>query len=248
MAFIALAMLLGLAMTGLGLKGDTESEGSSSSEKYTGTEGDDQFDAEAGNDLVIGQAGDDSLNGGEGSDWLLGSSGADTLLGGGGNDVIVGGSGADHIEAGDGSDFVEAADIVDTHRLETSAQTAESFADIDFLYDMTAGSDVSDDVSLDGGDDTVVAGSGDMISTGAGSDQISLGDWVEDGKPVIVRDFSSDEDVIIYTYDKQNDAPTIEIFHNPDEGQSEVRANGMTFAILNDALEAQLSNIRLITY
>lgn len=248
MAFIALAMLLGLALTGLGAEGDTVSEGSASSEKYTGTEGDDRFDAAAGNDLVLGQAGDDSLSGGEGNDWLLGATGADTLTGGSGDDVIVGGAGTDRIEAGAGNDFAETADIVDTPKLEISSQSAESFGDIDFLYDIAAGSDEGDEVSLGSGHDTVIAGSDDTVTTGEGNDHISLGDWIEEGKPIHLQDFESGKDVIVYTYANTTNQPHLDIVANNPLEQIELRANGKTFAILQSTVsDFSMKDVRLLS-
>lgn len=81
-------------------------QGTSGSDKLTGTAAADLLDGGAGHDRLLGRGGDDILRGGEGRDRLFGGAGNDLLDGGPGNDTLRGGPGDDRITTGTGSDTV----------------------------------------------------------------------------------------------------------------------------------------------
>lgn len=249
MAFMAMAMLIGVALAGLAPGDEAPEDGNAEAERYDGTEDDERFDAAGGNDLVQGQGGDDTLSGGDGNDWLIGADGQDVLLGGNGHDVIVGGPQSDTIEAGAGDDFVEAANIIDEARLDASAQEAESFSEIEFAYDLPRASDSGDVIDLGEGDDTVVLGSDDSLAGGEGADHITLGDWIEPGRPAHIDDFDDAEDLLVITYDSEMAEPEISISGSETGGAALIQADGVTMAVLHGVSPDQVtSEIRLVSY
>jgi len=249
MAFMAMAMLVGVALAGFIPGDEAPEDGNAEDERYDGTEDDERFDAAGGNDLVHGQGGDDTLLGGDGNDWIIGAGGQDVLLGGNGEDVIVGGSGGDMIEAGAGDDFVEAANIIDEGRLDASAREAESFSDIAFAYDLPGSSDAGDVIDLGAGEDTVVLGSDDSLTGGEGADQITLGDWIEPGRPAVIDDYDAAEDLLVITYDSERAEPVISIISNENGDAALIEADGVTMAVLSGLSPDQVtSEIRLVSY
>ncbi|MFD1511403.1 calcium-binding protein [Lacimonas salitolerans] len=231
---LAMGVLLGLGGLSIGGEGGS-AEGSDDPEALLGSDGDDTIRGGGGSDLVVGFAGDDLLSGDGGNDWIFGLNGADTITGGDGNDVISGGRGADVIYAGAGDDFVESAGILDDGALTTSVKGARTFGDVAFLYDFSRGYDEGDIIDLGPGNDTVVAGAGDTITTGGGSDEIALGDWSRGGAPVVITDFDPDQDVITYAHETSRAEPVFETFVNPISGDAELTADGEVFAVIRNA-------------
>lgn len=185
-----------------------------------------------GNDLLAGTDGADRLDGGAGGDWILGFDGPDALSGGTGGDVLIGGAGADRIDGGAGDDFVEAANILHEAALRDTSGPDNAIADVILAYDMTAGSDAGDTVALGPGDDTVVPGSDDTVTGGAGIDRFALGDWIEGGRPVEITDFDVAEDVISFVYDSDGATPEMTVEHDSRTGVTTIRADGQPIAVL----------------
>lgn len=236
MIAILMAMGLLLGLGGLVSAGDGGSAtGGEDAEALKGSEGDDTILGGGGSDLLVGYGGDDQLAGDAGNDWIFGLDGTDTITGGAGNDVISGGDGVDMIDAGAGDDFVESAGILDDAALLQSVNGARTFGDIAFLYDFSKGSDDGDVVDLGNGNDTVVAGADDTITTGDGADEIATGDWSRGQAPVLITDFDPDEDVITYAHENGRTEPVFETFVNPVSGHAELIADGEVFAIVRNA-------------
>lgn len=252
MGAVIVMLLLGAAMAGVaGLDAAEEAitKGGAGGDGFAGSEGDDSFAGGGGNDLLIGRDGDDSLSGDAGHDWLIGLGGADQLSGGDGDDVIIGGEGSDMIDTGSGNDFVESANIVDEAALVASLDGVRSISAIDFRYALPGGSDAPDDVLLGDGDDTVVAGNGDVLTGNAGADEFTLGDWIEGGDPVEITDFDAAEDIIAFIYDTSGPAPDLTIDRNARTGVTLVRAGGETIAVVRDTSPGfSLSNIAVSRY
>ena len=250
MGFLALSMLFGLVVaSSLNLAAEAVEEGSSASEKFAGTDKDDYFDAKNGNDLLIGQGGNDTLAGGNGNDWLVGAAGTDLLKGDAGADVIIGGSGVDTLVGGAGNDFIEAANIVDTPRLDASLTLTSSFRDIAFEYSLPNTSDEGDSIDAGAGDDTIVLGADDTLTSGSGADEISIGDWIKDNAAATILDFDSEEDVLVFTYQKSSGIPQIDITRDEDEDLTEIRANGYLVAQLHKVQGfATSDNLRFASY
>lgn len=231
---VAMGVLLGLGGLGLGDEGGSAT-GSDDPEALKGSEEDDTIRGGGGSDLLVGFAGDDLLAGDAGNDWIFGLDGQDTISGGTGNDIISGGRGADVIDAGAGNDFVETAGLLDDDALQVSIKGARSFGDIAFLYDFSRGPEAGDLIDLGDGDDTVVAGADDTITTGDGTDEIALGDWYSGGKPVVITDFDPEQDVITYAHENSRSEPVFKTFVNPLNGDAELSADGEIFAIIRKA-------------
>ena len=78
--------------------------GTSASERLTGTPFADVINCGAGNDSVTGGGGNDVINCGAGRDRVSGGSGNDRVSGGPGNDKLAGSSGNDRVSGGSGKD------------------------------------------------------------------------------------------------------------------------------------------------
>jgi hypothetical protein len=90
---LAIAAIVGLSLTSVGLLStaavggsDCSIKGTSGTEMLTGTEDADVICARAGSDFVDALAGDDIVRGGGGNDTVVGGEGDDSLFGGKGND------------------------------------------------------------------------------------------------------------------------------------------------------------------
>ena len=132
--------------------------------------GDDVVDGLAGNDTLSGAEGNDTLIGGAGNDTLNGNAGADTLQGGVGDDTLLGGGGTDIIDGGAGTDTNSFADIAQDTTADIAAGTAsygmvnETFTNIENL----TGGAGNDNLSGDGGANTLIGGAGDDVLAGRG--------------------------------------------------------------------------------
>lgn len=227
MGILTILLLIGGALSGLtGLAGgEAEDQPQAAPPPDNGQEP---------GDLVVGTDDADLLAGGDGADWLLGLNGADILTSGSGDDVVIGGTGPDEILAGAGNDFVESANIIAETALRNSAETGD-IDDVVFEYDLPRASDEGDLVELGDGDDTVVAGSDDVVTGGAGADEFSLGDWITGGRPVEITDFDEAEDVVSFVYDRDGDVPELDILRDSQTGVTTIRADGQSIAVLRGA-------------
>lgn len=230
---MAMGLLLGLSVIDIGDDGGA-AEGSDDPEALKGGDGDDDLYGAGGPDLLVGYEGDDTLGGGSGNDWIFGLDGNDNISGGTENDVISGGSGADTITGGAGNDFVESAGILDEQALLASVKTAKDFGDITFDYDYSTPEETGDTIELGDGDDTIVAGAADIITTGNGQDQIAAGDWSSGQPPLVITDFDARQDVITYAYDRDAGEPVFQTVLNQANGTAEIYADGELFAIIQN--------------
>ncbi|WP_395019028.1 beta strand repeat-containing protein [Dongia sp.] len=160
----------------------------------SGLDGNDTLDASglpaAALKLVLdGGNGNDKITGGEGDDVLRGGEGNDTVTGGHGNDVAFLGGGDDKFtwNSGDGNDTIEGQDGVDTVRFNgaDAAETIQIFANggrlglTDSLVSVTL--DMNEVDKLD-------------IRSGAGADNVVIGDLTGTGLGAVVVDLGSDSD------------------------------------------------------
>eukprot|EP01035_Chromulina_nebulosa_P032826 gene32826-biopygen21209 len=122
-----------------------------------------------------------------GNDILNGGAGNDQLFGGGGDDVLEGGTGNDVIDGGAGIDTAIYANATGSVTIDLSARTAVGAAGSDSLssIESVGGSEFSDILRGDNGNNRIDAGAGDdFIYSGLGSDVINGGggnDLVEVG-------------------------------------------------------------------
>lgn len=89
---------------------------------------------------VYGSSGDNEISGSSMADTLLGSAGDDVLRGNAGNDTLTGGSGQDTMYGSSGRDIFD---------FNSAAESRNSAALRDFIYDFTRGSDDIDLSSID---------------------------------------------------------------------------------------------------
>ena len=102
-----------------------------------GDGGNDTMSGDLGADNLFGLAGLDTLYGGDGGEYMDGGVDSDAVYGGGSADVVYGGDGVDNLYGGLGSDYIGGGAGADNFNL-----TQDILAgDIDFLVDVTAGTD-----------------------------------------------------------------------------------------------------------
>ncbi|MCP8940727.1 family 16 glycosylhydrolase [Alsobacter sp. SYSU M60028] len=104
-------------------------------------------------DWLVGGAGSDTLDGGRGNDRLYGGTGGDVLDGGAGTNRLTGAAGADVFVfgTGDGKSTTRVTDFHSDDRLDVSATTLQSFADVTH-----AAVEVHGGTTLHAGPDTIV--------------------------------------------------------------------------------------------
>lgn len=166
-----------------------------------GSEGDDDLAGGEGDDILLGDEGEDTLDGGAGGDMLIGGPDDDLLLGSGGEDVLFGGDGTDTLIGNSGSDYIDGSSTMDIDALVASLATAETSADLNFVFDAgSADTDDGDVLEGRGGDDFMIMGSADSVSGGDGQDLFAGGQWIRPGEPAIIEDYVAGDDVITYSF------------------------------------------------
>jgi len=212
-----------------GQSGDDTLHGGDEDDRLVGRAGHDQMFGHNGADTLIGSDGDDSLVGGAGNDVLLGQDGADALHGDLADDLLQGGRGADTLFGGWGNDTISG--VVDD-------------PDMPGLQDL----DENDYLNGGGGDDLILAGRDDIISTGDGADTVALGDWLSQDHQAQITDFSVTEDSLMVIYNDDAD-PDPEVTLEQDEEhqtRQHVVLNGMRVAAVDGADGLTLDHITLI--
>ena len=150
-----------------GLAGDDFLRGDAGADDMDGGDGDDRLEGSGGDDTLIGGAGRDDLRGGDGVDTLIGGDGQDKLHGGAGADIIDGGSGADEI------DYLESDQAVFVDLRTNTALGGHAEGDVFINIENITGSDFSDVLIGDAGDNLINGEAGnDIIYGGKGNDQL----------------------------------------------------------------------------
>ncbi|WP_210878585.1 calcium-binding protein [Roseovarius autotrophicus] len=249
--------------------------GTDAPEMILGRDGDDLIDAGggpdevrsgAGDDLIRGGAGPDTLHGGDGrdvldggpgDDRLFGHNGNDTLFGGEGNDSLVGSAGNDMLFGGDGDDALHGALDDDWLHGGMGSDTLFGGHGNDTLIGIvdnpaTARLDDLDDgrdfLNGGAGDDVILAGRSDIVTTGSGADRVVLGDWLDAAHQVEILDFSAEHDLLMVVYDKTGPEPDIALA--PDaEAASDMRLllNGVEIARIANAEGLTLDHVALVS-
>lgn len=223
-----------------GAEGDDTLKGGKGDDLLHGDAGADVLKGSKGADSLFGHEGDDILSGNQHGDVLYGGSGDDTLEGGSGNDALHGGLDNDVLKGGMGGDVLFGSygnDVLSGVRLDTQA---ESLTDIDQSDFLNGGS----------GNDTILAGNEDVVTSGEGDDTVVLGDWIAKGKPVDITDFDISEDSLVVVVEDdgfENAEITIEDdVTNP--GTSSVMLNGVEIARVDSASGLTPADINLINH
>jgi Ca2+-binding RTX toxin-like protein len=128
------------------------------------------FNGTSAGDVIKGTCGGDTIEGLAGADWLEGLDGDDTLRGGDQNDRLLDGEGNDTLEGGAGDDIIS-----DTYGNDSS----DGGDGDDFIESLYGGSDV---ISGGAGNDQVIVDDifgahNAQIDTGSDDDSLSLSDY-----------------------------------------------------------------------
>ena len=206
--------------------GDDLLRGSGANDSLSGGAGNDTLIGAGGNNLLQVDSGNNLLRGGEGDDVLLGGTGNDTLEGGWGDDLLVAGGGDNLLLGGAGNDTLVGA------------------------YLNGQGQDLSGSNILNGGagDDLLIAGQGDILHGGEGSDTFALGDWLAQGAPVTIVDYTAAEDQFVLHYDPARmAAPKVAVSFDPAHPDTaEIRLNGHVIAHVANAPDLCAEDIALV--
>jgi len=184
-------------ITFIDLKGGNDTfVGADIAEEIAGGAGDDSIDGGSGNDIINDSQGNNTLAGGAGDD-IIDVSGTNTPTA-----TITGGEGTDTLKVAAYTDFsgltITGVEILDGQGFNTTltpAQIAEigftivenlvfelSATDTGATFDGTAlsgdynvrGTDLSDSITTNDGDNTIIISDGDNIDAGAGADTLQI--------------------------------------------------------------------------
>jgi Ca2+-binding RTX toxin-like protein len=231
----------------IGDAGDDFQRGGVGDDELYGETGDDVLMGDAGDDFQRGGDGNDQLNGGSGDDVLFGDADQDTLMGdtgddtifggidddqingGEGHDVLVGDGGSDTIEGGDGDDrlfggWIESknGDLI----REDNTLNADGPGDLIFYQDTA-----TDELYGGAGNDILYVNKGDVAAGGTGEDTFVLFASSLDATSDLT-DFDSSEDTLIYEYNQDLDAPTLELVDDLVAFTQTLLANGNPVAVM----------------
>ncbi len=163
-------------ITGLGVEGFSEVEGTSGNDYFSGDSLDNVIHAGAGNDDIQPGKGNDTVYAGTGNDKIFAGDGNDLVYGDDGNDTISGNAGNDELHGGAGDDI-----FLDTEG--SNKMFGDDGNDAFYL----SGSKEAQRINGGAGNDSISTGSGnDILHGDAGDDNIqaAAGDdiiWGDDG-------------------------------------------------------------------
>jgi Ca2+-binding RTX toxin-like protein len=147
-----------------------------------------------------------ALTGGAGNDTLAGGAGNDTLQGGDGNDVLLGGAGNDMLVGGNGIDTVSYAGATQGVVVVLGAGTGSSTANGNDTYsgiENAIGTDYSDGLNGDAGNNLLVGGGGDdNLSGHEGNDTLVGGTgndnfWIDASGDVVTEAAGEGTDTVL---------------------------------------------------
>jgi Ca2+-binding RTX toxin-like protein len=218
--------------------GDDVIRGGEGSDTLHGDDGGDMLDGEAGEDRLLGHNGDDVIRGGAGDDSLVGGAGNDTLLGGDGYDALHGALDDDWLHGGIGADTLFGGHGNDTVIGIVDDPGTALLDDIDNARDFLNGG---------GGDDVILAGRGDSVTTGSGADTVLLGDWLAAGHQAEILDFSASDDMLMVFYDETGPEPDIALAPDPDNpADQRLLLDGVEIARIANAAGVTLAHVALV--
>ncbi len=226
-------------------------------EQLTGWRGDDDLFGAAGDDVIDGFGGADFIDGGAGDDILMGDAGNDILLGGDGDDTLHGGEGQDILDGGDGDDDLRGNTNIGIEQLYPAwssayvtydGEVSDSYFEMLDLLESKAfeEADFSSDILYGGaGEDMLVAGIGDVMTGGDGSDDFILGPWLADAseadlsaEPALITDFDPEEDSLVIVHDAETEAA-------PDDISVVLTEDGDSLVKQGDTVLARVAGVQI---
>ncbi|KKN73676.1 hypothetical protein LCGC14_0397890, partial [marine sediment metagenome] len=88
-----------------------------------------------------------------------------------------------------------------------------------------------------GGDDLIVAGAQDVVTSGEGTDQIILGDWIAEQGAAQIMDYHAEDDSLLFVWDDSTATgtePPLSILPDPDQPNQ-------TLVLLDDIIVARVA-------
>ena len=233
----------------VGDSGDDTLIGGAGNDWIEGEGGDDVLSGNGGDDMVTGGLGDDTLTGGDGRDSLFGIDGRDVLTGDHGDDSLVGGADSDTLVGGEGNDTLSAGEGDDLLSGDEGADLLMGGDGDDRLEgaNLVDGDDGGTDTLNGGeGDDVLVLGAGDVAHGGEGADSFLLGDWIDEGDPAIITDFTPGEDRLMDGFDTLSGEPEITTLYDPETDSVGISLDGRLIAVLEGVQEVNVEAITLV--
>lgn len=229
--------------------GSDDLHGAEGRDLIHGDDGDDTLHGEDDDDLLYGDAGDDSLfghngydllYGGDGQDTLQGSDGNDTLFGDAGDDALMGGLQDDHVHGGFGMDLLLGGWGDDTLNGIVGDPGTPGIKDLDGADYLNGG----------GGDDLILTGQDDTVTTGHGDDVVVLGDWIAQGHSAKVSDFDAQDDTLMMIWDDNTHAepPTLTLrADDSDSNTMHILLNGAETATVKGGRGLTAADVVMIS-
>ncbi|MFG6512844.1 calcium-binding protein [Sulfitobacter sp. 1A15333] len=225
--------------------GDDQLGGYGGEDLLRGGGGDDDLHGHGGNDTLQGGAGGDILHGNDGDDDLFGGAGNDSLFGHNDDDFLYGGAGDDALQGAAGDDLLEGDAGNDALQGGLGDDALRGGAGMDTLFggwgdDTLTGADDQqspDFLNGGGGDDLIIAGAGDVVTSGDGTDQIALGDWIGQGGAAQITDYHAADDSLLFVWDDSSAGgaePPLSILPDPEDA-------GQTLVLLDDIIVARVA-------
>lgn len=250
-----LLSLLGIAAVGAAVVSVSEDEDSepqveTSHEDIRETEFTDIRSTAKPGTLTQGSDGADILTGDALIDIIVGNDGNDLIQGGGEDDLLVDIEGVDTIDGGSGDDVVFSAGIFDVDQLQHEILHYNGDISDDVNTSLSTDTDTEGDVIRGGsGNDLLFLGQGDSVTGGQGDDEFVTGQWLEGGDAVIVEDYESSDDDIIYLSENRADVNLQVGFESGDATEDAyVRNNGELIMIVRGAGSGfSVSDINVVT-
>lgn len=226
--------------------------GSNGNDRLFGNGGDDSIYADDGNDVAFGGEGGDEIWGGSDGDLLVGNEGVDTLYGNAGTDFLIGTKNSTPLPE-DSVDFLsstEHQEMIDQIN-QAVADGGNPFLPILGMPGPDGDDDAGDLLNAGYSDDYLMVGSEDTATGVHGNDSFTLGDWIQEGRPAEITDFTPVDpedatktvDSLVYGYDGAAGIPAITL---EDDGAGNVllKADGVLKATLTGAAD-QIDQIKV---
>ncbi|MCA0920548.1 hypothetical protein LCM32_09310 [Pseudooceanicola nanhaiensis] len=106
--------------------------------------------------------------------------------------------------------------------------------------------DAPDFLNGGAGADTIIAGSGDIVTAGQGFDSILIGDWMAGGEAAHILDFQPGTDHLLVVHDGDTPAE-VTLRDLPEDDLQQVLLDGSVVAVLSGSGSATLDDVVVMT-